>query len=456
MQAGIRTLSVTSKVGESISGFSEWGPRFQKVTIGRTIPTLKKQEDAEAILRCGFLDIGTPIEYNLIQADAIRTTLRQRVLADPATDGWLDPYSLVSGHPSLGFVPPELFSTPNLAGLHALSAAGLGAEEAARIRLGLPSGGTDAIDWPKLKGTSLATDSEFWAGMARARVYPRLLGGLVEQGYRLRIALLAPPVPSLHEDWVKSPDLQFELNAAASQLLRIGETDAAPLRLLYSFHVHPSALRNPELLQRALEMLRLALAGTEYRFRGVHLSFIDLKAVTIDGAPTVRLAKDLASRVIEIAASSGRFTTVSDSGPVGPAFLDLGAAFATYGPSMSMNRTYQVVRSPAKPEANRIREAKFGKVLGGPYNYVLLRLRDVRAQNWTLESTNGKCGNEVPPGVRRGPDYRYRVEFSKPYNVAVQEVLNDLRDRELIKTKNARPGRSLLGRSDDSLIVPWA
>jgi hypothetical protein len=173
----------------------------------------------------------------------------------------------------------------------------------------------------------------------------------------------------------------------------------------------------------------------------------------------VRTAKDFSTKVANVAGGSGRFTIVSDTGPVGPAFLDLGAAFSTYGLGMTMRRTYPFIKASTEqtPSARqRVRESKYGVVLGGPWNYVLLRYRDVRNQGWTLEGVDGRADGRVPETLRGGPYERYRVDFSKPYNTAVQELLNDSRDRELNGKKNARPGKSTLGKSEDPSIAPWA
>jgi hypothetical protein len=455
-----RTLTITNRVGESVTGFSQWGPRFEKVGIARTIPSLKKAEDAEAILRCGFLDLGAPFEVNLIVSDSIRTVLQQRVLTDPDTDGWLNPESLFTTHPWVGYLPPELFSSPNAIGLRVLAGTGNvgGPLTGLRFKPGSISG--EGIDWSKAKTADFVSDENFWSNVAASNLYPSLIGNLLSRGESLRLALLAPPVPVLHEDWVKSPDLQYELNTAAAVLMKPAAGTTPNLRPLYSVHLHPSALRHVTILQSAIDHVRLALTGNEFGFMGVHLSFTDLGSVAIDGAPAIRSAKDFVARIVSAAADRGRFTMVSDTGPVGPAFLDLGAAFTTYGPGMTMRRTYPFMQAPKEKTPavkKRVRESKYGMVLGGPWNYILLRFRDVREQGWKLELLDKKAEHVVPEPLRRkGMDDRYRVEFSKPYNAAVQEMLNDLRDRELNGKKNAKPGQSILGRSDDPTISPWA
>ncbi len=460
MQAVLRTLKVTSHVGESITGSALWGPRFENVGVARAMPSLKKVEDAEAILRCGFLDLGVPIEVNLLSSEGIRTVLRQRVLTDFASEGWLNPESLFRTHPWVGYLPPELFSAPNAIGLRVLAGSGIVGRAIAQSRLEIDSIPEEGVDWSEISSASFVSDEEFWSKIATSKLYPGLIGDLLFRGENLRLALLAPPVPVLHEDWVRSADLQYELNTAASVLMRPASGSTPSLRPLYSLHLHPSALRQAPVLQNAIDHLRLALTGNEFGFMGVHLSFTDLGSVAIDGAPAIRSAKDFVAKVVSAAADRGRFTIVSDTGPVGPAFLDLGAAFTTYGPGMTMRRTYPFMQAPrekAPTIRRRVREAKYGMVLGGPWDYVLLRFRDVREQKWTLEQLDRSADNVVPEPLRRkGFEDRYRVEFSKPYNTAVQEMVNDYRDRELNGKKNAKPGRSILGRSDDPAISPWA
>lgn len=459
MKAEFRTLSISNKVGDSVTGTCNWGPRFERVSIGRSIPSLKKVEDAEAILRCGFFDFGAPIELNLVQSESLRSFLQQRVLFDSHTSGWLDPESLLRVHPSVGYLPPELFSVPNTAGLRALAASSVTSEEVVRRRLIDPPVRDGQLDWSKITSKHIGPDGLFWHEIAKSGLYPRLMGDLLARGGNLRLSLLAPPVPVLHEDWTRSADLQFELNAAASVLMKPPMGDTPTIRPLYSVYAHPSSLGHPQLLQQAIDQLRLALAETEYGFMGVYLAFIDIETIGREGAVAVRSAKDFTSKVIRIATERGRFAIVSDVGPIGPSFLDQGAAFTTYGLGMSMHRTYPIMRPPKKttrPAKKRVRESKYGRVLGGPWNYILLRYRDVRNQNWKLEDPVGKFVNEVPRSLRGAPYDQYRVNFSKPYNAAVQEVLNDARERELNSNKNARPGKSVLGRSDDPTIAPWA
>ena len=440
----LQTLTVTNRVGDSIAGFSQWGPRFEKVGIARAIPSLKKAEDAEAILRCGFLDLGVPIEVNLLSSDNVRTILRQRVITDLDTEGWLNPESLFTTHPWVGYLPPELFSAPNAVGLRVLAGNGIVGGPVVRSRFKPESLQGEDIDWTEVKTSDYVSDEEFWSSIAASNLYPSLMGDLLSRGENLRLALLAPPVPVLHEDWVKSADMQYELNTAASVLMKPAAGSTPNLRLLYSIHLHPSALRQASILQNAIDHMRLALTGNEFRFMGVHLSFTDLGSVAIDGATAIRSAKDFVAKVVSAATDRGRFTIVSDAGPVGPAFLDLGAAFTTYGPGMTMRRTYPFMQAPkdqTKSVKKRVRESKYGMVLGGPWDYVLLRLRDVREQDWKLQPLDKKAENVVPQPLRRkGMEDRYRVEFSKPYNAAVQEMLNDLRDRELNVNKNAKPG----------------
>lgn len=456
---GFRSLSVISRVGESIVGSSLWGSRFQRISVGRAIPSLKKSEDADAMVRCGFLDPSLPIELNMVSVDAVRVALRQRLLLDPTESGSLDPETLLRSHPTIGYLPPELFSAPNVIGLRALEGSGASCKLVALSRLNESWSQDGAPEWAKVRSSHLRSDAAFWKEIAGRDLYPRLIGELLSRGEGARLSLIAPPVPVLHEDWVSSADLQHELNIAAATLLKPVSGSSAGIRPLYALHIHPSALHAPAIVQRALERLRLALTTTEFGFMGVHLNFLDLGAVNQDGATSIRVAKELAAKVAGIARDTGRFTVVSDAGPVGPAFLDSGAAFTTYAPGMTMRRTYPFVKAPKEQTRaikKRLQESKCGLVLGGPWNYSLLRYRDVRAQGWRLEEVAGKAANEVPATLRGAEPWTYRVNFSKPYNTAVQEVLNDARDRELNGKKNARPGSSILGRSEDPSIAPWA
>lgn len=457
MQEPMRTLSVLDRVGESLVGTTSWGPRFEHVSLGRAIPGLRGREDAEAILRCGFLDSGTPLELNLIRADTFRLILRQRLLTDPTAEGWLDPESVLRDHPSVGYLPPELFCLPNAAGLSELARSGVAGELLARLWLERNDDSESEINWSAVGSKNITTDKRFWRAVAEAKVYPLLLGDLLTKGQNVRLSLLAPPVPVLREGFSEAPDLQLDINNVAATLMAPATGSTSTIHPAYSFWVHASALGEPDMLNHAINNLRVALAETGNGFRAVHLSFHDLSMVASSGVTAIRSAKQLAAKVASVASASGRFVIVSDTGPIGWTFLDRGAAFTTYSPNLVIRRTYPMRRAPAsnsEKERKRANENRFGKVIGGPWNYVLLSLRDVRRQGWKLEPLEGKFRNEVSTSDRRDST-TYRVNFSKPYNVAVQETLNDAREAENIKKKNARPGSSTIGRSDDPNISHW-
>jgi hypothetical protein len=271
MQAGLQTINVIQRVGESLVGTTNWGSRFEHVPLGRAMPALKGGEDAEALLRCGFFERGSPLELNLLRADNFRRILRQRLLTDAGAEGWLHPESVLRDHPSIGYLPPELFSAPNSSGLHNLYASGVAGEAVARLWLSPDANTDEEVDWGKIRSADIVSDKAFWRSVAKSDAYPSLIGDLLTKGQNVRLSLLAPPVPCLRDGYSEAPDLQMDLNNVAATLMAPALGSTTSIHPAYSLWVHPSALGEPQMLNDAVDNLRVALSDTSNGFRAVHL-----------------------------------------------------------------------------------------------------------------------------------------------------------------------------------------
>lgn len=424
----MRTLAVTAKIGESISGYAAMGQRFASVQVGKMAPLLRKSEDAEAILRTGFLDAGVPLELNLLHARLIRGVLRRLAPLAITQEGWNHPDPLLHTRPLLSYVPPETLTYANEPGLKALGNTGSTGQEVAHLRSSL-------------------SDAAFWTELASRKLYDKWVRELLRVGSELDISLFAPPVPPVTRDLPAAADRQADVNVAALGFIPKPPIALHPVGPLYSLHVHPNALLETDLMNRALAGLSRSISEADNPYWGVHLHFTDISLAAEGGAGRVEAARALISEVSRIAQGSYMFTVVSDAGPIGPVALDYGASFATYHTGMTMHRAY-VEGGPDDVDLQA------GKTLG-VWDYNLRGRKELGRRGWKVDD-NGYTPREVPIPLRTGSPKTYRVEFGKPNNIGTAERINVLREKELNSGKNARPGLTHVGKSSDRLIAPWA
>lgn len=437
----MKTLTVQDTVGDSLLGTARIGDRFQNVEVGRMAPLLRKREDPPGVVRAGFLDPTIPVELNLLHWEKIRTRLQRLQTKSKAQEGWLDPRDLLRSHPAVGYVPPEVFSRPN--------------EETSDR---LPETGNVGSQIAELRDQH--AEGKFWTQIAEHGLYVPWLEEIVGIADVLSLDLLAPPVPVVSGDLKTSPRAQAEANEAAMVAM---DEIVAPNPLgpnmtlksfgrrrragaLYSLHVDPTALRKPDLIQEAKTRFSKAVHDDDNRFWGVHIHFVDMRLATRGGR--VSQAKNLVQDVSKTAQEAEIFTWVSDAGPAGPVFLDLGASFTTYHPGMTPGRVYST-GGPGRADL------KYGKVLG-LWDFNLYGRPDVESKGWALSET-GLFRSEVPRPLRGDGSFKdYRVEFGKPYNVSVAQRVNNERMTELSDNGNAKPGHAHVGQSTHDLIAPWA
>jgi hypothetical protein len=424
----MKTLSLIDRVGESIVGTALFSPRFTGVQVGLHTPLVRKGEDAEGLLRAGFLSPGAPLELNILSTRTVRQVLqRSTPIASLHTD-WISPPGLFHSRPSIAYVPPETLTNPSDAGIKALASTGTAGAQVATVR-------------------KQSADGTFWTELAKRRLYPPWLRELLMDSRSLGVSLLAPPVPVVTRDVPGAAILQAQLNlGAASIRLAMGPDPAIP-GIMYSLYLHPSALSETSTLRMTIQQLSHVIGRADNAFWGVHMHFTDLGAITTQGAGRIQAAKDVVREVSRLAADAGIFTWVSDAGAVGPAILDEGPAFTSYHPGLSPHKIY----SASAPGST---DVQCGKVIE-LWDYNLKLRSDLGKNGWKVDDT-GLFPNTVPSQFRMATPRTFRLDFGKPNNVAVAERLNSEREKELIKNGNTRPGQAHVGKSKDFRIVPWA
>ncbi|MFA5943558.1 MAG: hypothetical protein WC876_03725 [Candidatus Thermoplasmatota archaeon] len=421
----MKTLLVREAVGSSLLGTASF-PGYTNIEIHKMAPMLRTSEDPLGLARCGFLDPTVPMEVNLAHASKIRSQLlniRQREFFD--TDN-VKAEDMVKRRPSFGFIPPELFLNPNDKAIEALASnEGAFAEMAGILEAETPAG--------------------FWVEAAKENRYFRFLQQQIAFAGLLGVNLVAPPVPPATAELASSPDKQREVLNAATQVWDLAR-GSADVGLLYPLHLHPNMLTEPDMLRSLVLNLRAAVLAGDNPYWAVHLSFIDPTQLSKTGDHIVG-AKEFVKAVVQVARQAGMFVVASDVGPLGPAFLDLGVAFATYHSAMTPRVTYTA-------GGNASTEATYGKVLT-LWGWQLLELAAVRRRGWMVEDT-GLYPNMAPSHLRPGKANRYRIEFARPNNIAAAEALNRHLHIELTQKKHLNPGTTHLGKSRDKTVAAWA
>jgi hypothetical protein len=424
----MNTLHIEKTVGDSLLGIASFGPRYPAVSIGRMAPLLRKSEDPEGLFRAGFLDPGTPSELNLVSVGMIRSRMVS-LQAAPFDQRHLAPDRMVKFRPSIGYVPPELLTDPNATGIRAL-------------RRGKGESGKVA----DLRNEN--SDGDFWVELAKQKRYIAWLQELVGLADFMGANLVAPPVPVVTNELATSPEKQAELNHVAASVWRqvVGLREVG---LMYSLHIHPSALEEPDLLRKTLRGFSRTIMSRDNPYWGVHISYVDVSMAT-PRPDRIMAAKDFGREAARVAKSAGIFAWGSDLGPVGPVFLDQGLSFVSYHTGMTPRRTYT---GGSMDEDHA--DTSYGKTLG-LWKYNLMERDTIKKQGWRVED-NGLFLSEVPINLRGNEGYReFRVGFGRPNNIAVAERLNEERAHEVLLKGNAKPGSSHVGRSNDHRIAPWA
>ncbi len=421
------TLNVSEQVGNSVLGTAQFSNRYHSIEIGKCLPLVRTGEDIEGLARSNFIEESTPIEFNILSRSPIQNALNRVQTAFPThRESWQEPTSILTRRPSVGYVPPECFVEPTKKAKLALVNSGKIGERVSELR-------------------SLNPDGSFWTAIAKDKLLIPFVRELLRSMKNFNGDLFTPPVPVVNANLKTSPKIQGEVNRAIAGQWPIAVAGSfTNVGLLYSLHFHPSAFNNKTLIRNALFQLSQSLSG-DLSYWGIHINFIDISLVT-KKASRIKMAKELVQKAARIGRQHGVFTWVSDVGPIGPAMLDLGAAFCSYYTGITPRATYL-------DGFKNTPESGYGKVLG-LWDFNLHDIKDLKNKDWQLEDT-GLISPVVPQSLRSGKFKDFRVNFGKPNNVAVMERLNIERLKELEK-KNINPGISHLGRSSDINISPWA
>lgn len=421
----MQTLHITQRSGDAILGAVTFSERYNLIEMGRAVPCIRKKEDAEALIRCGFLDNGSPVEFNLLEAKGIREAVQRWGPTAMLREGWLGPTAIYNQRPTVGYFPADVLAgpVPDRA-VGAIATTGPIGEQVAPLR-------------------RAEAPMDFWRVVVDKRLIGRWMEELVGTAHKLSTNLFAPPAPPISYGLAASPQWNHSVNNWVAGIWR-DFSSLQGMGLLYSLPVDAEALDSPNLITRSLIAVEQALQETG-TFYGVHIQFARLKLIAQQRS-RVRLARELVRGVAKIAERHGVFVWVSNTSTGAPVMLDLGAAFASFHPGLTYSDIYSSGGSAARDER------EYGKALL-LWKYNLLDRDEVRGKGDVLDDTELMSPTVHPSAHATAP--AYRRDFSKPHNMATMERLNRLRVRKVYAGEGLWASTHV-GTSGDGFTSTWA
>jgi hypothetical protein len=408
------------------------------------VPYGKSREDMEVILRSqGLLGERQPIE---LSGFGLYTALpRALAIQDDLEEDGLEPYAvLTSHHPVLVSYPPDVLWLVKERGLTVLSKgmkrvlprgiAGLGLshEEAGRI-----------TDLTVRLASASSKSYSFWRAITATDYEGEALSSLllewsIANALLARAKAMAGLVPVIDSRTPGSVALAHTFNEAYGHVMHDREDEGRPtLAYLYTIGLNPNLVpreRWPGMLEKVVRNARAALEDRLYD--GIHLSIRGLPSIS-NSRGRVATVYRLLDELSGVCQSAGLALWWSRPGIVGVGALDHGANYASFQLNLSFADVYYdggpvdelpkygKIYHPTKRELwdrNQVRRAMEGPDNGMP------DLGPVRSRPMELELSSPT---------------RYRVFFSKPYNMA---ALNDLAEGwwRSVDDSETRPGREYL------------
>jgi hypothetical protein len=441
----------SARLGEWInpqSGFT--------TTTGHIAPFCKGPESTEAMLRnVQMLNPDQPIEYSGFGMDAIirkaisvQTEIYYRDSSDPFTE--------LASHPGIVSYPPEVIWLANAQGLNAFKKSLV--ENLPKIR-GTGYSKDDAVaiaDRICLMAKNGAGSLSFWEHLTdefNGESYGSILVNF--QAYtasRLKCRGLAGLVPLIDERHPKSIEMTYQFNEATATELENLRNEGAPAPEFYFFtlNMNSSMFKNSNMsdeLNKTIEMVNFALRNNKELFDGLHVSIRGLDRIS-DDPGRIDVVYKFIARLREICTAVLIPFWFSKSGISGLSFLDKGVDYCSSSLNMSLGDVY--VGGGGAVNSENI----YGKV----YHPTLQKRFTVKEVVRTIEKRGTMPEIRGVNFLLRDADLvssqRYRVNFGKPYNLA---VICDLSDkwRNLVVTGEEESGRIYLSRCPEPIFRSW-
>jgi hypothetical protein len=425
MRAATRrsVVQIHKEVGKAVLGDWRVGREFS-VPFGLA-PFVKSREDVSVLMRNPrTLKLGQPIEFSGFSAfRALRAAevLNSKVDEDGIGVRFGD---LVTAHPSLVSFPPDLTWLAHKESVDKF------VEGLKRI---LPD--TEQRLTP-VDSDRIATEIgnllvahprsfTFWSAItkkdpATKTTHSRhLIDYALTISERIRSRFLAPLVPMLDARTPNSAVLSHKFNLAYANVVadRFGEGVRSPL-LLYSlpFNSNTFDVDGPSEMQSTAERNVSAALGSGL-FEGIWIAIRGLSRISL--VPSrVRAVEGLVSRLSAIAKGNGSVLWWSRPGLIGLRARDLGCALASFSLNLGIDDVY------IDGGMSSDQSYAYGRVL----NAITRSLWGYPEVRTSLDSAEPGLPDlavcrSIPDQIELQSPQRYRVGFSKPYNVSAMNWL---------------------------------
>jgi len=414
-------------------------------------PYLKGREDIEVLLRYpGVLRKKQPIELCGFKTDIIlrRAQSLEQILIDERQidirEGLFE--SFAAEHPILISFNPEVIWFAPETGISAF-------EKNMKQILPTSSLGFDAKMAKEAAQKIIALSVEkprtynFWKKLSQIEYENETLGSIlieycIQNGISSKAKWLSGITPLIDAKTPNSIAISHQMNIATATLVQskydFGDTVPA---YLYTIHLNSSMLMPDKwtpLLDEVTRSIRVAIENQEL-FDGVFLSIRNLNAIS-QSQGRVNVVLKLMKKIAEISRVEATPSFWSRLGPIGLAALDLGENYCSVPLNLNLDDVFQ---SPGGPPE---KVYHFGKIINP-------NMREKWYVNQVQLSANND-GRGMPPLEKYwdknlpsedelNKPARYRINFAKPYNIAVFNNLQDDWEKH-ISNGEISPGREFL------------
>ncbi|MBI4362267.1 MAG: hypothetical protein HY558_03750 [Euryarchaeota archaeon] len=439
------SITVMKKSGRAQLGNVFFTDSKSEAAFSQIVPYIKGREDVEVLLKnAPLLKKKQPVEvngYNIPGIITRATSLEELLLSR----GRL-PYSKIAiNHPLIVSYPPEVLwisdSKPT-----ALKRLRSGLKKALPATESSPSP-SDA-DKISEEFVLLAHDGNenyrFWTNMMERKFeetpYSKLfMESIIELSNGARATFLAPPTPIIGgEKWTRSPTLAHRYNLAYAHLINDKQDtgDRVP-KCLYNLDFNSEMFKPDDwspMLEEVVRNTRLAMG--ENLFDGMNVSVRGLSRISFSVA-RVRTLNRLMRLLNDICLQNLVPINFSRFGLIGLHAIDEGSTFSSFPLNLALD---DIMLEPTRMNPEYLYGRILNKDAGELYN----------KQQVEKVLQGPKKGLPELEGVGRAPSIlqlenpvRYRIDFSKTYNIAAFNWLNT-HWREEVEKGEIAPGKEYL------------
>jgi len=300
------------------------------------------------------------------------------------------------------------------------------------------------LQYRKTYGFWRAAMTEKFDGVTISR---HVIDWTIASSIRVKAKNLAGMTPIIDPHTPGSVALSDRFNRAYLRVLAESSKTYSTPHYFYTINLSPFAIGRDKwtnLLQRIIRMTRAELDTGE--FGGVYLSIRNLESISRNLA-RVRTAKKLIEGLSDAAKDYSVPICWSRAYGAGLAGLDLGVTVSTFQLNLNVNDMFL----DGGPSGEDAEEYRFGSVINPWKKECWIKSQVIAAMKSPAGGLPqiGSVAN-FPTAAQLESSYRYRREFSKPYNLRTLCLLSDDWQRH-ISDNEVRPGAGYL----QNFEPPW-